>query len=188
VRRVESTPIYGETVDVKPVSGTIRFKAPGSSNFQTLTGTEEIPVGAIIDATNGRVRLTAAKGPDSTQTQTGEFYGGKFKVREPTSGPPVTELALVGFDPSQCAANRSSKLAEASARRRRHRLWGSGRGRFRTRGRRGTASQRGTVWYTEDSCRGTFFKVSKGSVKVRDRTRHRTVIVRAGQQYLAPAP
>jgi hypothetical protein len=37
----------------------------------------------------------------------------------------------------------------------------------------------------EDRCNGTLTRVKKGKVAVRDFVRKRTVIVRAGKQYLA---
>jgi ferric-dicitrate binding protein FerR (iron transport regulator) len=46
---------------------------------------------------------------------------------------------------------------------------------------------RGTIWLTEDRCDGTLVRVVRGRVDVRDLTRRRTVVVRAGQSYLAPA-
>ena len=56
---------------------------------------------------------------------------------------------------------------------------------FRTRGGNSVATVRGTAWYVEDRCDGTLTRVSKGSVSVYDRGRHRTVVVRAGHSYLA---
>jgi hypothetical protein len=44
---------------------------------------------------------------------------------------------------------------------------------------------RGTKWLTEDRCNGTLTRVKKGTVTVRDFARKRTVILRAGQKYLA---
>ena len=67
------------------------------------------------------------------------------------------------------------------------RLWGrdSG-GSFRTHGRHSHATVRGTRWLTEDRCSGTFTRVTNGAVVVRDLTRRRSVVVRAGHSYLAP--
>jgi ferric-dicitrate binding protein FerR (iron transport regulator) len=68
------------------------------------------------------------------------------------------------------------------------RLWGRDRhGRFRTRGRNGQATVRGTRWLTEDRCDGTLFKVKKGAIDVRARGVHRVVRVRAGHRFLARA-
>jgi hypothetical protein len=46
---------------------------------------------------------------------------------------------------------------------------------------------RGTRWLTEDRCDGTLTRVASGAVAVFDRSRHKTVIVRAGRSYLARA-
>ena len=48
------------------------------------------------------------------------------------------------------------------------RLWGDGKGRFRTRGRRAAATVRGTKWLTEDRCDRTKITVRRGRVAVRD--------------------
>ena len=44
---------------------------------------------------------------------------------------------------------------------------------------------RGTKWLVQDSCAGTLTRVVRGTVKVRDNVRHKTVTVRAGKSYLA---
>ena len=44
---------------------------------------------------------------------------------------------------------------------------------------------RGTKWLVQDSCAGTLTRVVRGSVKVRDNVRHKTVTVAAGKSYLA---
>jgi ferric-dicitrate binding protein FerR (iron transport regulator) len=64
-------------------------------------------------------------------------------------------------------------------------VWGDGQGRFRTAGRYASATVRGTNWLTADRCDGTFVRVRRGVVQVRDVPRRRQVIVRAGSSYLA---
>ena len=44
---------------------------------------------------------------------------------------------------------------------------------------------RGTYWYTQDRCDGTFFRTREGVVDVRDFGKAKTVPVKAGQKYLA---
>ena len=65
------------------------------------------------------------------------------------------------------------------------RLWGRGKGSFRTRGRRAVATVRGTTWIVSDRCEGTLTSVKEGVVAVRDLVRRKTVIVRGGKRYLA---
>ena len=67
------------------------------------------------------------------------------------------------------------------------RLWGHGKGRFRTKGRYSSATVRGTEWVTTDRCDGTLTSVTQGVVSVRDFTRNKTVSVAAGKSYLAPS-
>ena len=60
--------------------------------------------------------------------------------------------------------------ATASAKRRKRvrRLWGDGKGSFRTSGRYSAATVRGTRWLTEDRCDGTITRVVRGEVRVDD--------------------
>jgi ferric-dicitrate binding protein FerR (iron transport regulator) len=68
-------------------------------------------------------------------------------------------------------------------------VWGSDRnGRFRTRGSNSVATVRGTKWYVEDRCDGTYTKVTSGEVVVRDLVKRKTVVVKAGRSYLARWP
>ena len=79
-----------------------------------------------------------------------------------------------------------SKKAKSSAKKKRkRRLWGDGKGNFRTSGRRSAATVSGTRWLVEDTCKGTLTRVSRGKVKVRDFRKKKTVTVKAGKRYLA---
>jgi hypothetical protein len=44
---------------------------------------------------------------------------------------------------------------------------------------------RGTKWYVENRCNGTYTRVVRGVVAVRDFTRKKTIFVRAGETYTA---
>ena len=65
------------------------------------------------------------------------------------------------------------------------RLWGSGKGSFRTKGRYATASIRGTTWLTSDRCNGTLIRVTQGAVTVHDLVKKTNVVVTKGHSYLA---
>src|SRR4051812_41380196 len=99
-----------------------------------------------------------------------------------------TELRLTGGDFNSCfsRARASSVTAHAASKKRVRRLWGSGHGRFVTKGRNSAATVRGTVWSVEDRCDGTVTRVAQGLVAVRDLTRGRTKLVRKGEKYFAP--
>ena len=111
------------------------------------------------------------------------FYQGIFKVSQTRGASPITELALAEKLARCPRANRSASAAQKKPKTRK--LWGDGKGKFRTRGSFSSATVRGTKWVVIDRCDGTLTRVLRGSVTVRDRVRGRTVIVRAGKQYLA---
>ena len=140
---------------------------------------QSIPVGSIVDATNGRVTLTSVDA--NGVTQTADFYEGRFQVQQNAGGALVT-LRLRGGDFSSCpSAGSSARAAKRSGRK----LWGSGAGRFRTQGNFGSASVRGTIWLTVDQCKGTFFKVRRGVVTVSDFVADKTLSLPAGKSYWA---
>jgi hypothetical protein len=66
-------------------------------------------------------------------------------------------------------------------------LWGNGKGKFRTTGKYSSATVRGTIWLTQDECDGTLTKVKRGVVQVRDFKRKKTLTVKTGHSYLARA-
>ena len=68
------------------------------------------------------------------------------------------------------------------------RLWGDGKGKFRTEGKHSAATVVGTKWLVQDSCAGTLTKVARGVVSVRDNVKHKTIRVKAGKRYLAKPP
>jgi hypothetical protein len=112
--------------------------------------------------------------------QRGVFRGGLFVVRQRAATGYFTDLVLRG-------SLSSCPDGSASAARRTRRLWGNANGRFRTRGRHSAGAVRGTRWLTIDRCDGTLTLVREGTVAVRDFTRDRTVLVDAGERYLARA-
>jgi ferric-dicitrate binding protein FerR (iron transport regulator) len=81
-------------------------------------------------------------------------------------------------------ANKTSAARKKKSRS----LWSSDNGgRFRTRGRNSSATVRGTEWLTKDTCSGTETRVTRGSVLVKDFTKHKNVVVKAGKRYIAKA-
>ena len=188
------TPVVGETVATATRKGTVTVKPPDEDEFVELDAATEVPVGSIIDATRGEVKIIVAVDKASDDVQAASFARGKFVVKQKDNG--LTTLKLKGGDFSQCTAPRgkgevavreTQKFIKDRARRGRRvirRLWGRGKGRFRTRGRFAAATVRGTVWRTIDRCDGTLIRVKRGVVTVRDVKRKRAVTVRAGERYL----
>lgn len=181
-------PVLFKSVNVLPVSGTVKVKLPGAKQFVLIQQATNVPVGTIVDVTHGVVQLVSAKNA-SGGTQTGTFYGGLFKIVQLRGKPPITELVLVGGNFKVCKA-RAAGLALAARKQSkrviRH-LWGNATGAFRTKGRYASATVRGTKWLTADRCDGTLIRVVTGAVTVRDLVRHRSLVLRGKHRYLARA-
>ena len=87
------TPEIGETVVVRPISGKILARVPGSDQFVALDATKGLPVGTEIDAKNGKIQLTSEPG-QGKPVQKATFYG--------TSSPsPRTPTASSSFELSE---------------------------------------------------------------------------------------
>jgi hypothetical protein len=175
--------IAGETVNVERTQGVVLVRQPGSRSIEPLTASARLAAGSVIDTTAGSIELTSAGGDGQ---QTAAFGGGRFKVRQ-RRGKALTELVLRGGSFGRCERPRARGGVAASGARPRRHLWGAGHGKFRTRGRHGSATVRGTVWNVEDRCDGTRVMVRRGVVQVADFHRRRTVTVSAGESYLARA-
>ena len=177
-------PEIGESVVVGRAKGEIRVRRPGSSRFKSLADIRQIPVGSVIDAREGQVRLLSATDGEGA-VQLGRFWGTRFVVRQRAGGHGMTTLALRGGDFASCGAGASSRVG-GGRRRVVRRLWSRDRGgRFRTHGHNSVATARGTAWVTKDRCDGTLTVVKEGAVSVRDKRRGKTVLVEAGERYLA---
>jgi virginiamycin B lyase len=184
-------PVVGKSAVASVVSGTVLIRVPGSDRYVAFTGDRNIPVGSVIDATHGRVHLVFATDANGG-TREGDFYGGAFVIHQAQANNAVSELQLARGSFGQCKASASKRRSRGvfAARKRKRKvrhLWGDAHGRFRTRGSHSAATVRGTKWLVEDRCDGTLTKVARGVVAVRDFTRRKTVTVRAGHSYVAPA-
>jgi hypothetical protein len=180
----------GKTVGATPSSGSVLVKVPGTGRYTRLAADAPLPVGSVVDARKGSVEIGSET---STGVEQHAVVGGAiFAVRQDRSQKGTTDLVLQGGDFSVCRTARAG-VARSAARRRRSTdvvrgLWGSGKGRFRTRGRYATASVRGTHWITVDRCRSTTVRVVEGVVDVRDDASGTTVAVRAGQRRVVRRP
>jgi hypothetical protein len=200
-------------VNVQPVSGEVYVKLPAGTSravraalagprpsqtgapvgFIPLTQAGKIPVGSQLETTNGRVLVESAASQTIGAVQRAQFYFGRFTVLQRRAARPITDIVLKGGTFRGCPSTRSAGADTSQRRRSRRsrvrRVWGDGRGRFRTRGRYSSAAVRGTKWIVEDRCDGTLTRVARrprsSRVVVRDFVRRRSVTVRAGRSYLA---
>ncbi len=171
----------GVIVGVREVSGKVLIRKAGSTKFIDLNGVTEIPVGSQIDTLRGTVRLTAGLG--GGQTNTADFYQGVFTILQKRARGAFTTLRLDGGSFRNCGRAGRALSIEAKSKRPVRRVWGSGKGKFTTRGRYSSATVRGTKWLTQDRCDGTFTRVVAGIVRVRDFRGRKNVDVRAGRSY-----
>jgi hypothetical protein len=183
-------PAPGVIVRVDVVSGTVLVKQPGSNKFVELPTETEIPIGSVVDATHGTVRLTSALG--GGRTNTADFYAGAFTILQKHGSNAVTNLRLYGGNFGICRGRHSSSTQSlagmAKSKKPVRRVWGNGKGRFSTQGRYSSATVRRTKWLTQDQCNGTLTRVLRGIVLVHVFRNGKNVRVPAGHSYLAPAP
>ena len=96
IQKFGRPPVAGRCFNAELVSGRVYFKCRGDKRRRRLRATTQLPVGCLIDARMGRVRITAAANADASKTKSAVFYSGQFRVLERRSGRPVTELRLAG--------------------------------------------------------------------------------------------
>jgi hypothetical protein len=180
----DKPPTAGKIVNATPMEGTVRVKLPKRKRFRRMTEGEQLPVGTIVDTLKGRITITAAANRSGGIAKA-DFYDGVFKIGQTKGRRPITVLTLVE-KLAGCKAS-SGKASAAAKKKKKRRLWGDGKGRFRTKGKRSAATVVGTKWLVEDRCDSTLTKVARGRVSVRDFVKRKTVIVKKGKRYIARA-
>ena len=201
-----SAPTLGQTFNVAPVSGIVLIYIHG--HLVPLTQLEQFGPGVTIDTLHGTLQLTinpggggpARDGAHATKvkTQTGQFGGAVFRLHQDKSGANkglttvmMAESAFKGA-PSQAICTAPGTASDAHAAKLNTKviqlLHASAHGKFATSGRYSAATVRGTIWDTIARCDGTLVHAIKDEVAVTDRIRHKTIILHAGQSYLAPGP
>ena len=139
-----------------------------ATGFVPFKGAANIPVGSQLDTSKGRVALTSAADTGGVKTQTSDFYQGIFQVKQsvPKKKPKkpaalITDLVMKGqIARSQCAPLKGARAAAGDAKKKKKgpkavlgKLWGSGKGKFRTAGKYSSATVRGTIWLVAGSLR-----------------------------------
>jgi hypothetical protein len=206
-------PVLGQQVNVQLVSGHIWIKPPPGKSlgpagdsaalskgqgFVPLTETREIPTGSEIDALHGSLRVVTATGKVG-KTQNATLAGGIFTLRQTRTGitKGLTNLNLVesAFQgaPTYATCQPRYKVAgeatiAALSSKTLQLLKVSAHGKFRTTGRFSSATVRGTIWSVSDRCDGTLTRAIRDTVLVDDFVRHTTILLHAGQSYLAKKP
>jgi NHL repeat-containing protein len=175
--------VSGRSVGVAPQSGAIAVRPAGIDAFLPLREEDLVPLSSDVDAATGRLEVATATGTGPDQ-QRAVVREGAFGVRQVGSRALPTTVfrlpSLTGCTPRAAAASKK----RPSRRKRARRLWVSERGgRWRTATGSVSAAAIGTEWATTLQCDGTRVSVREGAVRVRDKIRDRSVIVRAGQTF-----
>ncbi len=183
-------PVLGKTQNAAPVTGTVFIKTP-SGAFVLLTGAEQIPSGAEIDALHGSLKITTATAKTG-KTQQGVFGGAVFTLTQTRGGASkglatlsLVEGAFSGAPSFALCKPHKALDATAASSKTLQLLHASAHGKFRTKGRYSAATVLGTKWTIADRCDGTLVHDITDSVAVTDFVRHTTIVLHAGQSYLA---
>ncbi len=192
-------PVAGETFNAAPEPGAdVLVRRPADGQLLPLEEGASLPVGTRVDAREGGVDIqTAPAAGVDRPTQDAHFEGGMFRVGQSRRGGRVVTIDLMhGEFAEVCGplskrerraiANRRGAVARAAGSGRAlRRLWGKGKGRFRTRGRHAAATVRGTSWSVVDRCDSTSVFVLEGIVDVENLLTGRVVTLTAGEGYAA---
>ena len=200
-------PTLGRTVNLQPVSGLVLIKVHGV--FVPLTELTQFPTNSVINALHGTLRLITAagghpatdaaakgkgkKGKGKVKTQTGTFGGAIFKVSQAHNGLATLSLVENAYKGAPSFATcKKGKAADATAAALSSKtlqlLKSNAKGKFTTKGKYGAATVRGTKWTIADRCNGTQIHDVTDSVAVTDFVHHKTIVLHAGQTYLAKKP
>jgi hypothetical protein len=197
-------PVLGESVNAKPVEGTVLVRLPAQARratkgqgFVPLEQARQLPVGTQVDARRGVLQLATAVDTTTSATQRVTLSQGLFSINQSpkaiakglttfkmldglNKGAP--SFASCGARGSQAtAAKQSPKVLNTLRAKDKH-------GKFRTKGRFSAATVRGTEWGVRNRCDGTLTIVRQGRLTVTDFARRKTIKLHAGQRYLAQAP
>jgi hypothetical protein len=183
------TPVVRKTANLSLDSGVVQIKLPGTDIWIPLTEATLIPVGTIIDARKGKAHLTFANADGTLQD--GIFWEGIFQVSQGSGNKPLVTLKLRDDLAGKANAAIRSAIAtsagfEAFISRKRGKkkngLWGDAKGKYKTSGKGGSATVRGTRWYVANYEQGSLFKVARGSVTI-DPIRGKNFVLKSGKQF-----
>ena len=183
-------PLRGLTGNLRPVSGHVFVKLPGSKSFVALTGIRQVPFGTIVNAIHGKVTVTTAGPHGGLQVMT--FYSGEFKLTQNRHG--LVLATLYGGSYAVCPTRRerahiaATSTHHASSKHPVRKLWAEGHGSYSTKGSYASGAVLGTRWLTEDLCGGTLIFVATDRVVITNLVNHHRLVVKAGHSYLAKAP
>jgi hypothetical protein len=197
-------PLAGVRTLATLVSGDVYVKLPSASRsfrqsgplagFVPLKGIAALPVGTIVDARRGTLALQTAvdgrvEGDARRRLGRARLTAAIFQIRQARARSAAsrarriaTRLLLVSPPAAEigCRRNPPAKGVVRTLR-------ATAKGFYRVSGGGSFGQSRNATWQTTDRCDGTITRVTRGSVRVFDKGRRRTVTVRAGKRYIARA-
>ena len=173
-------------MNAQPVPGKPepQVKLPGSNTYVPLSEAKDLPNGTIVSL-GGQAEIQL----DDTSGNHMIFYGqsdgvpSQFIFQGTKGG--VVQLQLTGGGSSSShsySLNRPG--AKAKPKKPTRRLWGSGKGKFTTKGKYASATVRGTNWLIADYADHTLVTVRRGLVAVQNFVTKKTVLVPAGHSVI----
>jgi TolB protein len=180
-------PVLAETANVTP-SGTVFVRVDGAIGREQLApGGLEIPVGSLLNTRQGEAEIETANAIE--QSASSIFVSKGRATFSQTRGPrPVTVLRLAGLPCSRDRRARNSlRTRTAAATTTGLALDARKKRKYSVRGSNAWCGTGGTDWTTTDTCGSTIVRVRSGVVEVRDLGKRRTLLVRAGERYVARA-
>jgi hypothetical protein len=169
------TPVPAGSVGVEEVAGTVLVRDPKTKRFVPFDESL-LKSGAEVDTRKGTVEITNPAGEKA------KFFDGIFKLSVSKN---LTTLTL--SEPLDCKTAKGGKAQASAKKPKTRKLWGDGKGRFKTKGSYSAATVRGTKWLVKDTCTTTTTQVTQGTVIVDDLVKKKKVTLRAKKTYVARA-
>ncbi len=161
-------------------------------HYVPLTSARQIPVGSYLNTTGGTVAITAAGATTGTSYTADVTAGVSCSCCRTATRKGVTDFTLMDTLKRRkaCATvgkNASIAKAKPVSSKVLGLLKSTDHGKFSTRGDYSAATARGTQYSVQDECAGTLTTVTRGSVVVDYFRRHKSIVVKSGQAFLAKA-
>jgi hypothetical protein len=183
-------PAPGRSLRITPVSGAVRAFVASKPGGVLLREPDLVQLGSRTNTESGQATIETATASGGFRTAT--VSGGEFSTEQP-KGPVETIFRLTqplngcraGEGGPVTASAAAAKKPKKKRKRRTRKIFVQSDGGHRTSGRYADAAVRGTKWSLQDFCTSTRVTVFEGAVAVRDRVKRKTVLVPAGQRYVA---
>jgi hypothetical protein len=162
-------------------------KLPGSNTFVPLSDAKDLPNGTTIDVTGqAQIELQDVSGNEMVFYGQSDGVPSQFIFQGTKGG--VVQLQLTGGTGGSSSHSYGLSRPGAKSKKPTRRLWGSGKGKFTTKGKYASATVRGTNWLVADYADHTLVTVKRGLVAVQNFATKKLTLVPAGHSVIVNAP